>query len=637
MKHWTAVGAALAIVSLQCHAQGKNALGRELQLDSNVPSVGANPPLIKVRKTETPQTKLPPLEARVVVRPQSQITPGLQSVLKPSILLPQRTGLTIEAFTLNRADYVTLQQAVAAPEVVRVEMVRPKKIAPVQRVPYNLDARLSHSVTLFESMHKGQGASVVAAVIDGGSVRKTHVEFQMDRVTVREASVPENAHSTHVAGTMAARGVRPAARGMAPQLKLLSYSFDGDDIAKLSKVAPEIQVSNHSYGPLAGWSIYPVDGQDQWFWFGDTEQSKEEDAEFGKYGTDCERVDGVLLANPHLTSVIAAGNDRNDGPSHQPVEHYVSQFNRDTKALEWVISSDTRKPDGYKSGGLDTLSGLGVCKNTLTVGAINDLYSDGNPIPGAQIESTVFSSWGPTDDGRIKPDVVANGQGLLSATVPGNSGTATPDAVYEDMSGTSMASPTAAGIVAILAEYYRTTHGTRPTAAEMKALLAHTATDAGTKGPDPKFGYGSINALRAGEVIAGTVGETIGMTEVKAQETQTLRMVATGGAVRVSIAWTDPPGRANVGGLNDRTPALMNDIDLEVVGPTNMIFYPYRLDPANPLAPALHDGPNRVDNLEMVDAPAQGGTWFVRIKANALRSGSVQPVALAITGLKRAP
>ena len=632
-----AAGLAMTAIAAAANAQdvksnGKNVIGRDLSREAPAGMPGV-PTLDAFRRVpEMPGIQLPTFQPRVILSPESTISAPVRSLILPGTTLPQRTGSTLEAFPIDNLDLETVKRALLADEVVRVELHRPLRVPlPTDRVPFNEDARRTHAVSLFESnLHRGQGASIVAALIDGGAVRSTHVEFQDKRVTLREQDTRMSAHATHVAGTMGATGLRAGARGMAPKLRILSYSFEGDDIAKLASVAGEVQVSNHSYGPLTGWSRQG----NRWVWYGDASVDPTEDADFGKYGTDCERIDALLAQFPRLTSIAAAGNDRDDGPVNQPVEHLIGSVDSRTQAFSWTVSSDVRKRDGHKAGGIDTLSGLAVCKNVVTVGAINDLYSDGKLVGSARIESTTFSSWGPTDDGRIKPDVVANGQTLLSPTIQTVGGGATPDSLYEDMSGTSMAAPTVSGIVSILAEYFEAMKRRKPESAEMKALLIHSATDAGAPGPDPQYGYGSVNALGAGEMVQGDDGERVETIEIVAGETKNLKFQSTGKPVRVTIAWIDPPARANTAGLNDPTPTLTHDVDLELMDPDGTRHFPYRIDLSDAHQPARNDGPNRVDNAERVDAPASPGLWTVILRGASMPSGSSQRVAIVISGLR---
>ena len=127
---------------------------------------------------------------------------------------------------------------------------------------------------------------------------------------------------------------------------------------------------------------------------------------------------------------------------------------------------------------------------------------------------TGFSSWGPTDDGRMKPDVSAPGcqntddDGVTSTSSSGDNN-------YTTKCGTSMASPTVCGLSALLLEDYRTHFAGLPDPrnSTLKALLAHSAEDLGNAGPDYQFGYGSvrivdaIDVMRAGRFAEEEVGK----------------------------------------------------------------------------------------------------------------------------------
>lgn len=127
-------------------------------------------------------------------------------------------------------------------------------------------------------------------------------------------------------------------------------------------------------------------------------------------------------------------------------------------------------------------SGSTRAKNAIYVGAVN-----------ANGAMTSFSSWGPTDDGRMFPTICAKGAGVLS-TVSGNA--------YSEMDGTSMACPTVTGHAALLSERFAQLNGGREiTSSLLRALLANTATDAGRPGPDFQYGYGVMDAERAANAL----------------------------------------------------------------------------------------------------------------------------------------
>ena len=107
-----------------------------------------------------------------------------------------------------------------------------------------------------------------------------------------------------------------------------------------------------------------------------------------------------------------------------------------------------------------------------------------------------YSAWGPVDDGRIKPDIVANGADVFSTLE-------TSDGAYGQMYGTSMANASASGTLALLKEHYMNTHGGAVMkAATLKGLVIHTADECGpSPGPDYQFGWGLLNAESAAAKI----------------------------------------------------------------------------------------------------------------------------------------
>jgi subtilisin family serine protease len=459
--------------------------------------------------------------------------------------------------------------------------------------------RYNHLVNEFsEEFPKINGQGITVAVIDAGAVRRTHVEFRkaspLSQIKVLTKK-PIDSHSTVVAGIIGAKGQNERASGIAPAASLFSLDWK-NDLKQLRSIASRIQISNHSYAPPGGSSFQnmPLGRVGR----GDEKLGSAENTQFGKYGPREAEFDNILYGFPSLLAFAAAGNHRDDGLTDR--------------------------------GGLDTLTGLCLSKNAICVGAIENIMQS-RPI---SIEH--YSSWGPADDGRIKPDLVATGANVVSTSDK-------DDGAYVAMSGTAMATAVGSGVAALLMQLYRDTRGgskRMPTAAEIKAVLIHTATDAGPRGPDPVFGWGSINAQFAGQVIAhkdatGKFLHSIGVGQLTAGATREVSMTATGSRIRVTLVWTDPPGKANTGGL-DALPALQNDLDVRLISADGKVYYPYSLDPQRPLSPPLRDEPNRVDNVEVIDVtnsqPSPG--WKLQVRARRLNIGPSQSFALVVSGLK---
>lgn len=332
------------------------------------------------------------------------------------------------------------------------------------------------------------GQGFIVGVWDGAHVQLTHQEFG-GRVLAIDTGANDGGHATHVAGTIGAAGignywvgsvlVPGALRGMATQVGVWSFDYVDDfnpwlmdDLAELAANAPDLDVSNHSYGAARGWHTEP---DNQEYWYG-TALNDGEDIDFGKYDTRSHDLDQVLEQNPHLLSVWSAGNDRNDHYGDSDGDGIFMLW--DDATHQWAETSGNQAPgpDGNGVSGYDTLANAQVAKNNLVVGAVND---------GANM--AVFSSWGPTDDGRIKPDVVGNGVAVLSADVDNQNPSNT---FARSRNGTSFAAPNVTGTAVLLMEHYENLFNTRPLAATTKGLLIHTANDLGNFGPDYQFGWG---------------------------------------------------------------------------------------------------------------------------------------------------
>jgi hypothetical protein len=464
----------------------------------------------------------------------------------------------------------------------------------------------------------GANAAGELAIWDGGGVLLTHQEFG-GRVTQIDSPSYTHYHPTHVAGTIAASGFDPDAIGMSPDALLHAYDWSYDESEMASAAAGGLLVSNHSYGFATGWRY--SDGE--YYWMGDVEISTEEDSEFGRYSSSAREWDQVAHNAPNYLIVKSAGNDRNDtGPENPEDGHYYWN-----PAGYWDISYDYRPQDGGELG-YDCISSTGVAKNILTVGAISDIPG-GWTAPGDVVMSS-FSNWGPTDDGRIKPDLVANGIALYSATDEG-------DTNYLTISGTSMSAPNATGSINLLNQYYKSLNGGAvPRSATIKALLLHTCDEAGVHdGPDYSFGWGLMNTEAAAEVLTrDTLDDCLRELTLSQGQTETVLLYSDGSApASATICWNDPAGSEAPYALDPTNLNLVNDLDLRIERVSDdAVFSPWILDPANPAA-AASTGDNFRDNVEQVEiAMPQAGWYRIEVSHKANLAGS-QDYSLVFSGL----
>ncbi len=454
------------------------------------------------------------------------------------------------------------------------------------------------------------------AIWDVGAVLASHPEFG-GRVRQMDDATEADYHATMVAGTMVAAGVDPAAKGMSFEALLDAYDWN-DDVAEMAVAASNgLVVSNHSYGRTGGWSRDCENKK--WYWYGDLTISKAEDFKFGFYGPQARAWDFIAYYAPHYLIVNSAGNDRIDtGP--EPGESHYHWWNG-----AWVKSTDTHLPDGFLDDGYDTVSGQTNAKNILAVGAVLDIPG-GYQNPGDVVQ-TSYSSWGPTDDGRIKPDIVANGDSLYTPT-------ATDTTDYLGLSGTSAASPNVSGSINLLADYYRQITGRLPLAATLKALVISTADEAGDHpGPDYSNGWGLMNTASAADAIAGR--DRIAEAELVNGHVNTYRFsLISGGDICVTIVWTDPPpGALFVEAIDRPARVLVNDLDLRVerIG-SGAVNEPWVLDRTVPAAPATR-GDNVVDNVEQVDiANAPAGDYRVTVTHKGSLAWGRQAYSIVCSG-----
>ncbi len=433
-----------------------------------------------------------------------------------------------------------------------------------------------------------RGAGVSAMIYDVGVIDLAHPDFT-GRVTIGPADTNFiSIHSTHVAGTAGGDGRAFCGlfSGMAPEVDLLSYGFrsDGADVPLYTNIGDveedyaEAQslgaaVSNNSIGT----NICQNGINDPELW----------DCTYtGDYGLMSATIDAIATGSigHRMPIVWAAGNER--------------------------LCDRCTDAGGADAQGYHSTAPPSCAKNPIVVGAVNS--DDAWVAP--------FSSWGPCDDGRLRPDVVAPGCessgdfGITSTSLEGG---------YITACGTSMAAPVVTGLGAIVIEEHRRLfpEAPDPDGATFKALAIHNATDLGVDGPDFQYGYGlidfekTIEFLSTGHFTTAAVAQndTIGFgVEVGPDDT----------TLKITIVWDDAPGAPHV------TTALVNDLDLVARAPDGSEHQPWTLDPAQPAKPATRTAADHRNNVEqiVIDEP-QIGAWQIEVRGHAVPQGP-QPFAL---------
>lgn len=407
----------------------------------------------------------------------------------------------------------------------------------------------------------------------GGHPLPTHQEFINDDGTSRviigdAASANPRYHPSHVAGTVGAGGVNISAKGMAPKSSIVAYTSSSDNSETISEhLNSGMLVCNHSYGVY----LYTNSGEQNvpdWY--------------PGCYIQESVNIDNALYNNPYLLRVFSAGNAGGDS---------------------------------YSNGlgpGLDKITAGKTSKNSVLI-ANASVGVQFTPF-GAYITSATLapsSSQGPTDDGRIKPDIAARGTNVTSCDNES-------DSSYAAASGTSMAAPSATGTILLIQEHYNNVFGEFMKASTAKGLVCHTATDESdiegftavpNPGPDPFWGWGLLNAEFAVQTISDSQSNLAIIQENTLNNGETYSTtinVSDSQKLMATICWTDRGGNSQYEILNSPTPALVNDLDLRIYDNTGAEFYPWKLDLNN--LPAAVKGDNIVDIIERVEieTPAAG-------------------------------
>ncbi len=403
------------------------------------------------------------------------------------------------------------------------------------------------------------GKGFPIGIWDAGVVDSAHREFK-GRLLQKNSFDGPDGHATHVAGTMAAEGINSNAKGMAFEAELVSYDWNNYRSEIADEASEGLLISNQSFGIKLGWT------RDNGGWEWNGKPDAKSDYRFGFYSErESQALDYIAWSAPDFLMVWSAGNYRTG------------------------VGDGTKDPNGP----YDCIGPQGVSKNVLTVGAvekISGVYSG-----PSDIVMTAFSSWGPADDGRVKPDLVAPGRDLFSTTL-GNH--------YSISSGTSMSAPVVSGSLLLLQELHKNLLDTQMRSSTLKALAIHTAFETGiSKGPDYQYGWGMLNTAAAADLIVNNDKPGVFIRELTLENNEKIEFtVYPDGTtdITATIVWTDPPGiPIHPDSLNANNLMLVNDLDITISDQAGTVFFPWILDPDNPDQPAT-SGDNFRDNIEKI-------------------------------------
>ena len=421
------------------------------------------------------------------------------------------------------------------------------------------------------------GSGIDVLIYDAGTADSGHDDFA-GRITIGD-STSVNEHSTHVAGTCGGSGLLSAShggtalqwRGVATGVDLISYGFQYD---------------------YTGTFLYTNPGDIEADW----SQAK------NTHGAD---LGSASLGTNTASNGFPCDYEGNYGATAQLLDGMVGGSLGEPYIITWANGNE--RGGTARCGSTYTTTAPPSCaKNPIQVGATN---SDNDTM-------TSFSSWGPTDDGRLKPVICgpgceAGGEGYIHSTLPGDTYGGT------GWCGTSMATPAIAGLVALMLQQYRATFVTTseflPSTA--KAILIQTAVDLGNTGPDFQYGYGRVDAVAAVDAVKNQNFYEGSLATTGAAWSATMQVPSGMSQLKVSLAWDDAPGALLA------AKELVNDLNLYLVSPTGTISRPYILNPASPSSAATR-GIDSLNNMEqvVVNSP-DSGTWQIYVTGSDIPTG----------------
>ena len=416
-------------------------------------------------------------------------------------------------------------------------------------VPFNQETAANGKVNTLQQAGFGwatalSGKNVTVAVGDGGMV-ELHADLFSHQQNLTSAKIPSFAdHQDHVTGTIAGAGLLQAdKKGMAPQARIFNVQTSSA-ISNGASLRENLEVTLTNNS----YGLNLVCSR------------------AGNYNGTSAFIDDQINSYPDLLHMIAAGNQG-----------------------AYTCGS-------YPVGFQNMAEGYPAAKNALTVGAVekDDAFA-------------WFSSKGPAKDGRLKPEIVVNGNEVES-TVPFDA--------YGSKGGTSMATPAVTGTMALLTERYKQIFANQnPESAFLKALVCNTADDLGLPNADFTYGFGRINGRKARRALenqqfqSGTIGSN-GLQPIS------LSVPAGCKEVKIMLCWTDPSAPANT------LKALMNDLNLVVQNQAGFSFQPWVPDPSETgvLLAAIRKT-DTLNNMEQVTLPVvPGENLILKVSAGNLVS-----------------
>ena len=613
-------------------SEGINPIQKVAALDESNAHIKIDPSLL--RSLAAPRAVARGLEpADRAARAPSAVRPGALVIqLWPDVDIEQVKSQLAALGRIIRVSPLTrkIEMSVAHLEIVR-DIAKLKGVQYVAHA-YELKSQNTHirrniGMDAVTGPLRLTGRGVRVGLWDGGHVAVNHPSF-MARLSVdlaREGVARHDSrHATHVAGTIAGSGLYvPLAVASDPTAPMSESTLPGfgDELTPRATPPP---------APIAPPAVADeTTDQVEARYPGIADAATIVSFDFNGAA---EELISLLMDKPDAIDVVnnSWGLDLNPETNPTSCGQLGSYAVLDAAAFDAVVSGDVdgatirRVPILFAAGNVrnDGICGLSnaegypnyrtvippaTAKNVITVGAID---ADDNGM-------TAFSDWGPTANGRIKPDVVAPGcrkladgeQGIMSAV---------PEESIGRSCGTSMATPAVTGVVALMIEEMTKLNFNKADVfpSTYKALLIQGAEDLGRPGPDYEFGYGAVRVAPTLKLMQDHAFHQERAQQEGDLKSRDITVPPHAASIKVTLVWDDRP----TGILSDE--ALSNDLDLALVSPDGEGHLPFVLNTAvgaekeYPTMAADH-----VNVVEQVLVKQPGaGVWRIEVRARKIGS-----------------
>jgi len=548
----------------------------------------------------------------------------IQSLPRALVLHQSGTYLVVrsygpELYRLSAMDEVAHLQALPEFQTLQIDLGRIESAsARAEITGYETGTRVMNFEEAWKQGFKGAGQIVAMGDtgLDMGDVQNIHADFTGAVLRGRNFAPfgksweDPMGHGTHVAGSVVSRGTKSQGqfKGGAHEAGFIAHSLWSPMLNNL--MVPTKLSDMFADGFTAGARVHT--------------NSWGSARSFGTYDGFARQVDEYSFNNPDMLVIFAAGNSGVD-------------MNKDGRIDADSIGSPATAKNVLSVGASENyeLQG-GIQRKVSELRNAKDIWG-AEPIYSSKISDipqglAMFSSRGPTDDGRIKPDVVAPGTNILSTRTRHPNGNPLWGLYGDDYAwsgGTSMSTPLVAAAAAVTRQILQTQHKIQnPSSSLLKAVLMNTATDlfpgqygagGATQGqelltarPNSDQGFGLVNmkTILEKDSFLALEDQRQGLSTGESQSFNVT--VPQGARLAVTLVWNDAPAAESAGR------ALVNNLDLEVSGPETQY--------------ASNDAVNNFEHFEKIAKP---GSYTIKVIGRQVPNGRQgrQPFSLVVRTL----